>query len=50
MVKEAEQYIKNQKEHHKKIGYADEVELFMKKYELEFVNPAFASRQALKRL
>jgi len=38
MVKDVELYIKNQKEHHKKITYLEEVELFMKKYGLKFIN------------
>ena len=37
-VSEVEEYIKKQKEHHKKITYIEEVELFKKKYGLEFVN------------
>jgi hypothetical protein len=38
MVKDIELYIKNQKNHHKKITYEEEVELFIKKYELRFTN------------
>ncbi len=38
MVKDVELYIKNQKIHHKKITYDEEVELFMKKYGLKFIN------------
>lgn len=38
MVNKVEQYIANQKEHHKKVSYYQEVELFMKKYGLEIVN------------
>lgn len=34
MVKEVEKYIANQKEHHKKITYEEEVNLFIKKYGL----------------
>lgn len=37
-LKEVENYIRNQKEHHKKISYVEEVELFMKKYGLKFTN------------
>jgi len=37
-VTEVEKYIKRQKEHHKKITYLEEVELFKRKYGLEFVN------------
>ena len=33
-VKEVENYIKNQKEHHQKITFKEEYELFMKKYGL----------------
>ena len=32
-------YIKNQKEHHKKITFPEEYELFMKKYGLSLINP-----------
>jgi putative transposase len=38
MVKDVEKYIANQKEHHKKMTYKEEVELLIKKYELEIVN------------
>jgi putative transposase len=38
MVKDVELYIKNQKVHHKKMTYAEEVELFMKKYGLKFIS------------
>lgn len=38
MVKEVERYILNQKEHHKKMSYAEEVELLIKKYRLKIVN------------
>jgi hypothetical protein len=34
MVKEVEDYIHNQKEHHKKMSFAEEYELFLKKYGL----------------
>jgi REP element-mobilizing transposase RayT len=34
LIKEVEQYITNQKEHHKKMTYTEEVNLFIKKYEL----------------
>ena len=34
MVKEVEKYIRNQKEHHKKITFREEYELFIKKYGL----------------
>jgi len=33
-----EGYITNKKEHHKKISYSQEVEIFIKKYGLEIVN------------
>lgn len=32
MVKEVEKYIANQKEHHKRISYQEEIDLFIKKY------------------
>jgi len=35
MVKEVEKYIANQKEHHKKINYPEEIELLIKKYGLK---------------
>ena len=38
MISKVEKYISNQKEHHKKISYNKEVEIFMKKYGLEIVN------------
>ena len=38
MVKDVELYIKNQKVHHKKMTYEEEVELFIKKYGLKFIN------------
>lgn len=38
MVKDVELYIKNQKTHHKKMTYEEEVKLFIKKYALEFIN------------
>jgi putative transposase len=38
MVKEVERYIANQKEHHKKITYQEEIDLFMKKYGLKIIN------------
>ena len=34
MVTDVEKYIANQKEHHKKITYQEEIDLFMKKYGL----------------
>lgn len=37
-VNEVEKYIKNQKEHHKRITYLQEVDLFVKKYGLKFIN------------
>ncbi len=38
MVKEVEQYIRNQKEHHKKMSYEDEIKLYIKKYGLVVVS------------
>lgn len=38
IVKEVERYIKNQKEHHKKVTFQQEYELFMQKYGLEIIN------------
>jgi REP element-mobilizing transposase RayT len=38
MVKDVELYIKNQKVNHKKTTYEEEVELFIKKYGLKFIN------------
>lgn len=35
MVKEVEKYIDNQKEHHTKMTYEEEIKLFIKKYELK---------------
>ena len=35
MVKEVEKYIDNQKEHHIKMTYEEEIKLFIKKYELK---------------
>ncbi|MDO8550131.1 MAG: IS200/IS605 family transposase [Ignavibacteria bacterium] len=40
MVKEVEKYIANQKEHHKKMTYEEEIDLFIKKYGLKIINPA----------
>lgn len=37
-VNETEKYIKNQKEHHRKLTFKDEYELFMKKNGLEIEN------------
>lgn len=37
-VMEVEQYIRNQKEHHKKISYAGEIDLLIKKYGLQVIN------------
>lgn len=37
-VKSVEEYIRNQKEHHKKQTFADEYDVFMKKYGLNIVN------------
>ncbi len=37
-VKDVEQYIRNQKEHHKKTSYADEIDLLIKKYGLKINN------------
>ncbi len=37
-VRDVEKYIANQKEHHKKVSYFDEVELFLKKYQLSNLN------------
>jgi putative transposase len=39
MVSKVESYIANQKEHHKKISYKQEVELFIKKYGLQIYKP-----------
>ena len=38
IVKNVEQYIRNQKEHHKKRSYADEIDLLIKKYGLQFTD------------
>ena len=38
MVKDVELYIKNQKVHHQKMTYEEEVELFTKKYGLKIIN------------
>lgn len=38
MVKEVEKYIANQKEHHKKMTYEEEVNLFIRKYGLNNLN------------
>ena len=38
MVDEVDKYIQNQKQHHKKVTYNEEVELFMEKYGLQFIN------------
>jgi capsular polysaccharide biosynthesis protein len=38
MVKDVEVYIKNQKDHHKKMTYEEEVEIFIKRYGLQFIN------------
>ncbi len=38
MVKEVEKYIAKQKEHHKKITYKEEIDLFIKKYGLTIIN------------
>jgi len=37
-LKETEQYIRTQKEHHKKVPFQEEYDAFMKKYGLEFAN------------
>ncbi len=34
-------YIANQKKHHKKLSYKEEVELFMKRYKVEQYNPKY---------
>ncbi len=39
MVNEVEKYIANQKEHHKKMTYEQEVNLFIKKYGIKIINP-----------
>ena len=38
MVSEVERYIVNQKEHHKKITFEEEIDLFIKKYGLKIIN------------
>ena len=38
MVKGVEKYIANQKEHHKKMTYKEEIDLFIKKYGLKIIN------------
>ncbi|GBD88445.1 transposase IS200 like protein [bacterium BMS3Abin03] len=38
MVGKVEKYIANQKEHHKKMTYKKEIDLFIKKYGLEIIN------------
>ena len=38
IIKKVEKYIDNQKEHHKKVSYYQEVELFMNKYGLKIIN------------
>jgi len=38
MIKEVEKYIANQKEHHKKMTYEEEIELLIKKYGLKILN------------
>jgi len=38
MVKQVEKYIANQKEHHKKVTYKEEIDLFIKKYGLKIIN------------
>lgn len=38
MVKEVEKYIANQKEHHKKMTYEEEIDLFIKKYGVKIIN------------
>jgi putative transposase len=38
MVKDVEKYIANQKEHHKKITFEEEIDLFMKKYGFKIIN------------
>ena len=37
-IKEVEKYIANQKEHHKKMTYKEEVDLLIKKYGLKIIN------------
>lgn len=38
IIDDVEKYIKNQKEHHTRVSYLEEVEMFIKKYSLEEVN------------
>ncbi len=38
MVNQVEKYIANQKEHHKKVTYKEEIDLFIKKYGLKIIN------------
>jgi putative transposase len=38
MVKDVEKYIANQKEHHRKITFKEEIELFIEKYGLKIIN------------
>jgi len=38
MVSEVERYIANQKEHHKKMTFEEEIDLFIKKYGLKIIN------------
>ena len=38
MVSEVEKYITNQKEHHKKMTYEEEIDLFITKYGLKIIN------------
>lgn len=38
MVNEVEKYIQNQKEHHKKLSYQEEVDVFIKKYGFQILN------------
>jgi putative transposase len=35
-VEEVRQYIRNQREHHKKVSFQDEYRAFLKRYEIEF--------------
>ena len=37
-VSEVEKYITNQKEHHKKMTYEEEIDLFITKYGLKIIN------------
>lgn len=38
MLDKLEFYVKNQKEHHKKISFEEEINVFMKKYGLKIIN------------